>query len=120
MARDARKILESDTLGPSHEIKLTSPSGVSETFKGWSNDISSQIDPDTGMMVAGRTSTVAISRVSLAEKGMPDPTGISDARTKPWQVEFFDVLGQAYKFKVSRQLPDRGIGVVVLQLELLK
>lgn len=120
-ALHARKIVENDTAtGFAHSILLTSPEGVTVPIKGISNDISSQIDPETGLMVAGRTSTVALSRTTLKSLGMENPTGVSEKNKRPWVVEFMDVNGSMYKFKVTRQLPDRGLELTVLQLELLK
>jgi hypothetical protein len=45
------------------------------------------------------------------------PQGIASKTSKPWVVEFADINGGAYIFKVAKSNPDRGMGVVTLQLE---
>lgn len=91
-------------------------------LKGSVGDISTSIDPDTGQIVAGRQSSVAL-RISsvLAVAGFTSlPEGIEDQEQKPWQVSFKDLEGNDYNFKVMEGAPDRTSGIINLFLEIYK
>ena len=94
--------------------------GTVKPFTGYSEDISQIIDPDTGQAVSGRLASVALRISSLITAGFTLPVGIADAASKPWIVEFLDINGNAFKFKVSASNPDRALGMVICQLELYK
>jgi hypothetical protein len=98
-------------------IKLTNPAGDSANLVGQSNDIAMVIDPDTGTAISGRSASCALRISSIVAAGLVLPQGIASPTSKPWVVEFADVNGGAYKFKVAKSNPDRGMGVVTLQLE---
>ena len=98
-------------------ITVTNPAGTSAALTGQSNDVAQIIDPDTGQAVSGRLASVALRMSSLTTAGLGRPVGIADAGLKPWVVEFDDINGAAYKFKVARTNPDRALGVVVCILE---
>lgn len=98
-------------------IKITSPDLASLDLSGQSNDISQVIDPDTGMLVAGRLATVTIRTSRLLDAGMAMPRAIADSSSKPWVVEFSDINGRAYTFKVSSSMPDRALGTISMTLE---
>lgn len=119
-AADLRVILEQDTAGPGWPITLTDPDGNVGTFTGLSGDIAQVIDPETGQAVSGRFAHVSIPTATIREK-LPTsglPQGISDTTEKPWIVEFDDIDGLPYKFKVSKSNPDRTLGLVSLTLEI--
>ena len=98
-------------------ITVTDPAGTSVAFVGQSTDIAQIIDPDTGQAVSGRLASVALRVASLTAASLGRPVGIADAGSKPWVVEFDDINGAAYKFKVVRTNPDRALGIVVCILE---
>lgn len=115
---DIKDILEDKATGFGWDITITDPDGVVGILKGFSDDIASVIDPDTGLAVSGRLASVAVHFTSLSDVGLGLPVAIADASKKPWIVEFNDIVGAAYKFKVSESLPDRAAGLVVCLLEI--
>lgn len=118
---DLAWILGDTATGFGHETTLTSPAGVSAPVVGFSADISTAIDPDTGMLISGRTASVAFHFSALRRAGFADnPRGISDKTSRPWSVTFSDGEGRAYKFKVFRSNPDRTAGMITLELEAYK
>jgi len=115
---DLGLILEDSSTGFGWSITVTDPAGKSRTLTGFSDDIAQIIDPDTGQAVSGRLASVALRTSSLIAAGLTLPCGISDSGSKPWIVEFNDINGSAYKFKVSQSNPDRALGLVTCLLEL--
>lgn len=115
---DLGLILEDSSTGFGWPITVTDPAGVIGELTGFSDDISQIIDPDTGQAVSGRLASVAIRISALTLKGLGLPKGIADAGSKPWVVQFDDINGSPYKFKVSQSNPDRALGLVTLLLEL--
>ena len=113
-------ILEDEVTGFGWPVTITDPLGNSGTgpFIGFTDDISQVIDPDTGQAVSGRLATVVLRISSLNAAGLGIPEGISDENLKPWVVQFDDINGVSYTFKVSSSNPDRALGVVSLILEL--
>ena len=94
------------------DITVTDPSGTSQAVKGITNDISQIIDPDTGQIVSGRSASVAIAISDLTSL----PVGIADVSSKPWVIQFNDISGVAYTFKVTQSNPDRTLGIVTCHL----
>jgi len=117
---DLGAILEDSAYGFGYPITVTDPAGTVKPFTGYSNDISQIIDPDTGQAVSGRLASAAIRISSLTAAGLTLPQGIADTSKKPWIIEFDDINGNAYKFKVSQSNPDRALGLVVCLLEFYK
>jgi hypothetical protein len=117
---DLGLILEDGVTGFGWPITVTDPSGNSGTgpLTGVSDDISQVIDPDTGMAVSGRLASVAIRISALTNAGLGLPRGIADSGVKPWIIEFDDINGNAFKFKVAQSNPDRALGLITLLLEL--
>jgi hypothetical protein len=109
---DSQAILE-DTSGFAWPFTLTSPLGVALELKGFSTDVGHTIDPETGMAVAGRRASVAVSLASLIFV----PVAVADSSEKPWVVSFIDSAGVLGNWKVTEVLPDRAVGVIVLLLE---
>jgi hypothetical protein len=115
---DLGVILEDSATGFGWPISVTDPDGNVGSLTGFSDDIAQVIDPDTGQAVSGRLASVALRISSLAIAGLTLPRGIADTCSKPWVVEFNDINGNAFKFKVSQSNPDRALGLVTLLLEL--
>ena len=111
-------ILEDSSTGFGWPITITDPSGSFAPLIGFSDDISQVIDPDTGTAVSGRLATVALRISSLVLEGLGLPVAIADSSRKPWLIQFDDINGNAFTFKVSESNPDRAMGIVVCQLEL--
>lgn len=118
--QDLGVILEDSDTGFGWSITVTDPSGNSGTgpLTGFSDDIAQIIDPDTGQAVSGRLASVALRISSLTATGLTLPRGIADSGSKPWVIEFDDINGNPYKFKVSQSNPDRALGLVTCLLEL--
>lgn len=115
---DLGLILEDSSTGFGWSITVTDPAGTSRTLTGFSDDIAQIIDPDTGQAVSGRLASVALRTSSLIAAGLTLPRGIADSGSKPWVIEFDDINGSAYKFKVAQSNPDRALGLVTCLLEL--
>lgn len=118
---DLGRILENKSTGFGWDITLTNPEGKTELLTGFSQDIALAIDPDTGMLVSGRTASVALRIGLLRAKGFTEnPRNISDENKKPWVVGFKDINGTPCLFKVMKSNPDTMIGCVTLLLEAYK
>lgn len=117
---DLALTLEDSVNGFGWAITLTDPAGLSANLTGQSNDIALVIDPDTGTAFSGRTASVALRISSIYAAGMTLPEAIASITSRPWVVEFLDVNGFSYKFKVAKSNPDRGMGLVTLILEAYK
>ena len=115
---DLGLILEDTVTGFGYSITLTDPSGTVRPLTGFSDDISQIIDPDTGQAVSGRLASAALRISSIISAGLTLPKGIADAGIKPWLVQFDDINGNPYTFKVAQSNPDRALGLVTLLLEL--
>jgi hypothetical protein len=116
-AADNRAILEDSAAGFGWPITVTDPNGNAAARIGFSNDIAQAIDADTGMLVSGRSVSCTLSIASLVAVGLGVPQGIADSNSRPWVIEFNDVGGQAYRFKVRECRPDRSLGCVLCVLE---
>lgn len=113
---DSQKILNSDA-GFAWPITVTGPDGTIGNLKGFSNDITDLIDPDTGVAVTSRLVTATLHIADLTAAGLGIPEAIADKTKKPWIIEFDDIDGNPFKFKVMESKPDRTIGNVSCILE---
>ena len=77
-------------------------------------------DPETGQAVSGRTASATIRIALLSSEGLGIPQGVADGAVKPWLVQFDDINGVPYTFKVKESIPDRAIGAVSCILEFYK
>lgn len=105
-------ILEDVDRGGAWPITVTNPAGVSAALTGFSGDIGQVIDPDTGMAVSGRQAHVTLRVSTLVSLGLSRPEGVADDTAKPWVVQFNDINGTSYTYKVIRSMPDRTAGMV--------
>jgi hypothetical protein len=115
-ADDMREIHE-DTDDFGWAITITDPVGTSVELVGLSNDIAQAIDPDTGLLVSGRSASVSLPIQALIDAGLGMPIGESNSKARPWVVTFDDIVGVSHTFKVSQTSPDRSIGNIVCLLE---
>lgn len=116
-AADFKTIVEDSAAGFGRSIELTSPEGQVRTFVGLTNDVSEQIDPETGQAVSGRIASVVLNMDTVIAAGMDLPIGIPDAKRKPWVVKHTDTDNVEHFYKVSDTRPDRDFGGTVLILE---
>lgn len=115
---DLGMILEDKSFGWGWDVQLTDPDGKTENMIGFSQDISLAVDPDTGMLVSGRTASVAFRISALRAKGFAEnPKNIPDKNKRPWTVRFNDINGKPCVFKVTQPNPDAMIGCITLLLE---
>ncbi len=118
---DLGVILEDETYGFGWPITVTDPSGTTvPDLIGFSDDISQVIDPDTGQAVSGRLASAVLRISSLVTAGLGLPRGIADSGSKPWIIQFDDINGNPFQFKVSQSNPDRALGIVSCILEVYK
>lgn len=114
---DLAIMVEDDTDGWAIPVTVTDPAGVSADLKGLSNDIYEVIDPDLGIVVSGRNATVSLRISSLTAANLGLPVGIISTTKRPWTVEFKDLEGKDYLFKVVEGRPDRTVGIITCILE---
>ena len=118
---DCKAILEDSVTGFGYPITVISPDNVTASLTGFSNDISFSIDPDTGLAVGSRTASVALNISSLISAGFDTlPEAIQNDTLKPWLVQFNDVNGNPFTFKVQEGHPDRGLGIITCTLEIFR
>jgi hypothetical protein len=100
---DNEFLLEDDVAGFGTAIKLTSSAvpPVVYNVKGQYHRVGVDVDPETGLLVAGNKSsvTVRLSRFPLA--ALPD---------NDWTIEVTDILGETVKGKARHVLLDRTAG----------
>jgi hypothetical protein len=105
-----------NTLDGGQPITLTDPSDVATAgIIGWTSDVSSAIDPDTGAIISGRSVRVTID-VGQLPAG-PRPKAQSDSSLKPWRVSFPRITTAATtQYAVTRSLPDDTLGMITIEL----
>ena len=116
---DLGVILENASTGFGYPITLTDPTGLSKDLTGFSNDIGFLIDTDTGLAISGRRASIALRISTLTTQGFTSlPKGAQGEALKPWVVNFDDINGNPFTFKVSDAQPDRGLGIITCTLEI--
>lgn len=113
---DLREIL-ADTVDGGEPVTITSPTGVSESFYAFTNDIHFSIDPETGQTVTGRQCTASVLISALISAGFSAIKGVSEINAKPWLITLSDANGVEATLKISETFPDRGTGLFVMFLE---
>lgn len=120
-AADLASIMGDITGGFGWLITVTTPAGLTAVITGFSTDIGESLDPETGMLVAGRKASVALPIASLVAAGITTlPVAVPGAQNKAWKLQFADIAGSPHTFTVKTSMPDRALGVVVCILELYK
>lgn len=113
-SRDLLAITTDEVGGFGWPITLIDPAGIESPAVGFSNDIGQAIEPETGMVISGRTASVAIHVDELPVGTRP--RGIKQQGETPWRVRFADIEGKEITFKVTASDPDASIGLYVLHL----
>lgn len=99
-------------------VELQAPDGRCAQLRALTQDISHAIDPQTGMMIAGRTCSVVLSERDLQVVNMAPRTIEDTKNSKPWVVRFVETVSRKeHTFKVAHTKPDRTLGAWVLILE---
>lgn len=113
-------ILEGDPAGFRWPVTLITPAGVTHSgLFGFSDDIALLIDPDTGQAVSGRKASATLRISTLRDLSLTElPRGIEDRASAPWRIQFDDINGLPYDFRVLATFPDRALGCLVCMLEL--
>ena len=115
---DAKSILNDGVHGFGWPITVTDPEGTVGNLTGFSNDVAEVIDPDTGVAVSGRIASIALVIQDIIDEGLAGlPKNIADKTKKPWIVEFDDINGNPFTFKVQHSNPDRTLGIITCVLE---
>lgn len=112
-AADVRSILNDVGGGFAVPIAVVAPDGTTATINGLQTDVGLAIDPDTGVMVAGRKASIVISQADLAAAGLDIPQGVPDDDENPWLVRWTPPTGAEQTMKVVNALPDK-LGCLVL------
>lgn len=116
--QDLYSICADADVGPGWPVVVTNPAGATGALMGITTDIGEDLDPDTGVAVAGRRASVALNITALTELGLGLPVGISDLTSRPWLVTFDNSEGDSVDYKVIDARPDTALGLVVCMLEL--
>jgi hypothetical protein len=97
-------------------IDLVDPAGTATLgLTGLTNDITSAIDPDSGMIVKGRRVHVTLAITSLPAG--PRPTAQNDLGAKPWLVSFPRLTsGTTTQYAVTGTWPDDALNSIILEL----
>ena len=107
-----RTLAQADTAltleGDGVPMTLTAPDGVEYPVTGAHVDIGQTVDPDTGVMVSGRSASAAVRIAALPVI----PRGMAESSGRPWLL-----VVDGLKYKIAHSNPDRSLGVVVLLLE---
>jgi len=114
---DLAEILEDEDAGFGWPITVTDPDETSAELVGFASDVAQEVETETGLVVSGRTSSVAIRIGALTAAGLGLPRGVPDEDAKPWVVAFADSEGTEHTFKVREGRPDLALGIVVCLLE---
>lgn len=105
-----------DTTSFGVAMVLRNPDNETLEINGLENDIGLSIDPETGVAVAGRKASVAVSYQDLLDGGFELPENIPDDTETPWLVTWTPMSGGPQTMKIVGTIPDK-LGIVVLQLE---
>jgi hypothetical protein len=117
---DLCTIMKDDVLGPGWPVVVTNPEGEKRRLLGITTDIGEELDPDTGIAVAGRRASVALHIRSLTAAGLDLPVHVADQTKRPWLMTFVNSEGETVDYKVNDSMPDTALGLVVCMLEIYK
>ncbi len=115
---DVRQILnDTSATGPGVAGTLTDPGGTTSSLTGVPNDIASQIDPDLGVPVAGRTISFAGAIDDLPAGTRP--RNIQSTDSAPWLLAYANTTGApVVTYKIVETRPDEVAGSFVMFLDL--
>lgn len=116
-AAEAFEEICQDPNGFGVDIELTSPAGQVATVRGLFNRVGSDLDPETGRLVQGQRSSVALPLRVIDAAGIGTPFGEAETAKLPWRVRVTDVRGRVHSYKVVATMPDDSAGCLVCILE---
>ncbi len=108
---DVRNILNG---GFSDELTITPTGEDSVTIKGTTSVHSTGFDSD-GLPIIGPNSHCTFSELDLTDLEVTTRDTNGDLDIRNWIVEWSDQIG-SYKAKFGEIMPDRGLGIIVVQL----
>lgn len=112
---DVTAILKNTSDFGQEDIILTDPAGDTTDLVGFTGDISTTIDPDSGAIVKGRQLHVTIPINDLPAG--PRPEAIRLRGSKPWLVSFPRITSAAVtQYVVIGSDPDDSMGAITLEL----
>ena len=89
-------------------IKISKPDGSEfKDFIGNSNDIHVALDPDTGLMISGRSCQAVFLLKEILDHFGELPNSL-------WKVEFLEISPN--KFAIKDVMPDHAMGALVLTI----
>lgn len=117
-AADLQTILADEANGFGQSVTVTDPAGTTVELVGFTADIGTEIDPQTGELVAGRRASVSLPIAGIQASDLIGlPANVSNRSSKPWVMQFDSHDGTTHTFKVAHSMPDRAAGVVTCILE---
>ena len=117
VAHNDAELIMKEATGFVWPCTVTSPAGVPVIFSSRTTDIHQTIDAGTGEIITGRIATCTLLIKDLIASSFQTISGVAETTSKPWVIEFDDVGGRSYKFKVSETFPDNTLGLMVCTLE---
>lgn len=101
-----------DTKGFASPVKLTNPAGQFATVHALTSEIWQGLDPNSGNIVNGAVSSLAIAIEALTKAGLGIPTYDHNRKAKPWLVDitFADGVVRQYVLVESRR--DMTMGLI--------
>jgi len=109
---DSTAILEDDT-GFGTDIVLTSPDTTTYSVRGEYRRIGVQIDPATGAVIIGNTSSITVSLSSLAALGLSSP---EELYRDGWKATIHDITGEQVDGYFLAVMLDRTAGRATMTL----
>lgn len=101
-------LVEDSVSGFGSAIKLTDLQGVVYNVTGIYNRIGVDIDPETGLLVAGKKSTITVRASNFSADNLPNDG---------WTVETLDIMGKMVNARISFVMPDLTAGRITAILK---
>lgn len=116
-AAEAFEMICQDLDGFGVQVELTNPAGETAFVAGLFNRVGSDVDPETGRLVQGQRSSVAVPLRIIDATGLGTPIGEAEGSARPWRVRVTDIRGRSHLYKVMATMPDDSAGSLVCVLE---
>lgn len=112
---DVKHILE-NPLDFGQVVTLTDPAGVATVLAGHTGDIARAIDPDSGLIIKGRSIHVTLAIPSLPAGPRPE-VSTDPVANNPWRVSFPRITTAVVtQYAVVGTDPNDSLGHIVLEL----